>query len=137
VGMGVGTDAGSGPRKNATAVNQQSGVITVYNAGIGMAAYGAGNTVINQGTINLEKNGNYDSSLGVNSLIGMAAYNSGTAINDQTGVININADNGQAFYSTGNGVILNYGTICVNTNCLTGNDYNDTDSYTSILYTGG
>ncbi len=58
VGMGVGTDAGSGPRKNATAVNQQSGVITVYNAGIGMAAYGAGNTVINQGTINLEKNGN-------------------------------------------------------------------------------
>ncbi|EPB4148430.1 beta strand repeat-containing protein, partial [Escherichia coli] len=56
VGMGVGTDAGSGPRKNATAVNQQSGVITVYNAGIGMAAYGAGNTVINQGTINLEKN---------------------------------------------------------------------------------
>lgn len=48
VGMGVGTDAGSGPRKNATAVNQQSGVITVYNAGIGMAAYGAGNTVINQ-----------------------------------------------------------------------------------------
>lgn len=57
VGMGVGTDAGSGPRKNATAVNQQSGVITVYNAGIGMAAYGAGNTVINQGTINLEKNG--------------------------------------------------------------------------------
>ncbi|WP_162869380.1 hypothetical protein, partial [Klebsiella quasipneumoniae] len=88
VGMGVGTDAGSGPRKNATAVNQESGVITVYNAGIGMAAYGAGNTVINQGTINLEKNGNYDSSLGVNSLIGMAAYNSGTAINDQTGVIN-------------------------------------------------
>ncbi|HCI7749028.1 TPA: EntS/YbdA MFS transporter, partial [Escherichia coli] len=137
VGMGVGTDAGSGPRKNATAVNQQSGVITVYNAGIGMAAYGAGNTVINQGTINLEKNGNYDSSLGVNSLIGMAAYNSGTAINDQTGVININADNGQAFYSTGNGVILNYGTICVNTNCLTGNDYNETDSYTSLLYTGG
>lgn len=48
--------------KNATAVNQQSGVITVYNAGIGMAAYGAGNTVINRGTINLEKNGNYDSS---------------------------------------------------------------------------
>lgn len=73
----------------------------------------------------------------MNSLIGMAAYNSGTAINDQTGVININADNGQAFYSTGNGVILNYGTICVNTNCLTGNDYNDTDSYTSILLTGG
>lgn len=102
-----------------------------------MAAYGASNTVINEGIINLEKNANYDSSLGADSLIGMAAYKSGTAINEQSGVININADNGQAFYSDGSGTILNYGTICVNTNCLTGNDYNETDSYTSLLYTGG
>uniref|UniRef100_UPI0012FFDB6A autotransporter outer membrane beta-barrel domain-containing protein n=2 Tax=Escherichia coli TaxID=562 RepID=UPI0012FFDB6A len=137
VGMAVGTTTSSGAKKNATAVNKLGGVITIYNAGIGMAAYGASNTVINQGTINLEKNGNYDNSLGVNSLIGMAAYKSGTAINDQSGVININADNGQAFYSDGTGTILNYGTICVNTNCLTGNDYNETDSYTSLLYTGG
>ncbi|MBE8563138.1 EntS/YbdA MFS transporter [Escherichia coli] len=137
VGMAVGTNTYSGPRKNATAVNKQGGVITVYNAGIGMAAYGASNTVINEGIINLEKNANYDSSLGANSLIGMAAYKSGTAINEQSGVININADNGQAFYSDGTGTILNYGTICVNTNCLTGNDYNETDSYTSLLYTGG
>ncbi|HAH1131743.1 TPA: autotransporter domain-containing protein, partial [Escherichia coli] len=124
VGMAVGTNTYSGPRKNATAVNKQGGVITVYNAGIGMAAYGASNTVINEGIINLEKNANYDSSLGADSLIGMAAYKSGTAINEQSGVININADNGQAFYSDGSGTILNYGTICVNTNCLTGNDYN-------------
>ena len=137
VGMAVGTNTYSGPRKNATAVNKQGGVITVYNAGIGMAAYGASNTVINEGIINLEKNANYDSSLGADSLIGMAAYKSGTAINEQSGVININADNGQAFYSDGSGTILNYGTICVNTNCLTGNDYNETDSYTSLLYTGG
>ena len=137
VGMAVGTNTYSGPRKNATAVNKQGGVITVYNAGIGMAAYGASNTVINEGIINLEKNANYDSSLGANSLIGMAAYKSSTAINEQSGVININADNGQAFYSDGTGTILNYGTICVNTNCLTGNDYNETDSYTSLLYTGG
>ncbi len=137
VGMAVGTNTYSGPRKNATAVNKQGGVITVYNAGIGMAAYGASNTVINEGIINLEKNANYDSSLGADSLIGMAAYKSGTAINEQSGVININADNGQAFYSDGTGTILNYGTICVNTNCLTGNDYNETDSYTSLLYTGG
>ncbi|OCS55363.1 hypothetical protein [Escherichia coli] len=137
VGMAVGTNTYSGPRKNATAVNKQGGVITVYNAGIGMTAYGASNTVINEGIINLEKNANYDSSLGADSLIGMAAYKSGTAINEQSGVININADNGQAFYSDGSGTILNYGTICVNTNCLTGNDYNETDSYTSLLYTGG
>ncbi|HAI5051483.1 TPA: EntS/YbdA MFS transporter [Escherichia coli] len=137
VGMAVGTNTYSGPRKNATVVNKQGGVITVYNAGIGMAAYGASNTVINEGIINLEKNANYDSSLGADSLIGMAAYKSGTAINEQSGVININADNGQAFYSDGSGTILNYGTICVNTNCLTGNDYNETDSYTSLLYTGG
>ncbi|HAH3675485.1 TPA: autotransporter domain-containing protein, partial [Escherichia coli] len=96
VGMAVGTNTYSGPRKNATAVNKQGGVITVYNAGIGMAAYGASNTVINEGIINLEKNANYDSSLGADSLIGMAAYKSGTAINEQSGVININADNGQA-----------------------------------------
>ncbi|MHC6149879.1 BigA/YdbA N-terminal beta-barrel domain-containing protein [Escherichia coli] len=137
VGMAVGTNTYSGPRKNATAVNKQGGVITVYNAGIGIAAYGASNTVINEGIINLEKNANYDSSLGADSLIGIAAYKSGTAINEQSGVININADNGQAFYSDGSGTILNYGTICVNTNCLTGNDYNETDSYTSLLYTGG
>lgn len=53
--MAVGTNTYSGPRKNATAVNKQGGVITVYNAGIGMAAYGASNTVINEGIINLEK----------------------------------------------------------------------------------
>ncbi|HHV2245290.1 TPA: autotransporter domain-containing protein, partial [Escherichia coli] len=51
VGMAVGTNTYSGPRKNATAVNKQGGVITVYNAGIGMAAYGASNTVINEGII--------------------------------------------------------------------------------------
>ncbi|EGO4597501.1 EntS/YbdA MFS transporter [Escherichia coli] len=111
IGMAAGTDTYSGPRKNATAINKQGGVITVYNAGIGMAAYGVSNTVINQGTINLEKNANYDSSLGANSLIGMAVYKSGTAVNDKTGVININVDTGQAFYNDGTGTILNYGQI--------------------------
>ena len=89
-GVGVGTDSYSGAGKNATAINQLGGVITIYNAGAGMAAYGASNTVINQGTINLEKNGNYDDSLAANTLVGMAVYEHGTAINDQTGVININ-----------------------------------------------
>ncbi len=42
---------------------------------------------------------------------GMAVYNRGTAINDKTGVININVDTGQAFYNDGTGTILNYGEI--------------------------
>ncbi|HDV1292496.1 TPA: beta strand repeat-containing protein, partial [Escherichia coli] len=78
-GVGVGTDSYSGAGKNATAINQLGGVITIYNAGAGMAAYGASNTVINQGTINLEKNGNYDDSLAANTLVGMAVYEHGTA----------------------------------------------------------
>ena len=106
-GVGVGTDSYSGAGKNATAINQLGGVITIYNAGAGMAAYGASNTVINQGTINLEKNGNYDDSLAANTLVGMAVYEHGTAINDQTGVININVGTGQAFYNDGTGTIVN------------------------------
>ncbi|WP_330216704.1 hypothetical protein, partial [Escherichia coli] len=86
-----------GARQNATALNQQSGTITIYNAGAGMAAYGTDNTVVNQGTINLEKNENFDGSLGANKLVGMAVYSGGTAGNDQTGIININAEKGQAF----------------------------------------
>ncbi|TGB75704.1 autotransporter domain-containing protein [Escherichia sp. E4694] len=111
VGMAVGTDTGSSPKENAVATNQQGGVITVYNAGAGMAAYGASNIVINQGTINLEKNSHYDANLAANTLVGMAVYNYGTAINDQTGIININVDTGQAFYNDGTGTIFNYGAI--------------------------
>ncbi|MGS2958399.1 DUF2773 domain-containing protein [Escherichia coli] len=102
-----------------------------------MAAYGASNTVINQGTINLEKNGNYDDSLAANTLVGMAVYEHGTAINDQTGVININVGTGQAFYNDGTGTIVNYGTICTFGVCQSGNEYNNTDDFTSLIYTGG
>ncbi|HGC5149283.1 TPA: autotransporter domain-containing protein [Escherichia coli] len=136
-GVGVGTDSYSGAGKNATAINQFGGVITIYNAGAGMAAYGASNTVINQGTINLEKNGNYDDSLAANTLVGMAVYEHGTAINDQTGVININVGTGQAFYNDGTGTIVNYGTICTFGVCQSGNEYNNTDDFTSLIYTGG
>ncbi|TGB98462.1 autotransporter outer membrane beta-barrel domain-containing protein [Escherichia sp. E2661] len=110
-GMAVGTDSYPSPGKNSTAINKLDGIITIYNAGAGMAAYGISNTVINQGTINLEKNGYYDDSLGANTLVGMAVYDNGTAINDQTGIININVDSGQAFYNDGTGTILNYGSI--------------------------
>ena len=37
----------------------------------------------------------------------MAVYEHGTAINDQTGVININVGTGQAFYNDGTGTIVN------------------------------
>ncbi|MCI5027056.1 autotransporter outer membrane beta-barrel domain-containing protein [Escherichia coli] len=136
-GVGVGTDSYSGAGKNATAINQLGGVITIYNAGAGMAAYGASNTVINQGTINLEKNGNYDDCLAANTLVGMAVYEHGTAINDQTGVININVGTSQAFYNDGTGTIVNYGTICTFGVCQSGNEYNNTDDFTSLIYTGG
>ncbi|HDV2372349.1 TPA: autotransporter domain-containing protein [Escherichia coli] len=137
MGMSAGTDDLSGAGVNAQAINKESGVITIYNAGIGMESYGLGNTVINKGEINLEANENADDTLGSNTLIGMAAYNHGTAINDQSGIININAQNGQAFYSDGTGVIINYGTICTFGVCLQGNEYNNTDEFTSLIYTGG
>ncbi|HBC6491363.1 TPA: EntS/YbdA MFS transporter [Escherichia coli] len=110
-GMAVGSDSYGSPDANVTAINQLGGVISVYNAGVGMAAYGGSNMVINQGTINLEKNENYSSSLSANTLVGMAVYQHGTAINDKTGVININVDTGQVFYNDGTGTILNYGEI--------------------------
>ncbi|MBA1739702.1 hypothetical protein, partial [Escherichia coli] len=86
VGMATGTDTGGGALNNAIATNLEGGVITVYNAGAGMAAYGNSNMVINQGIINLEKNADYDATLGSNTLVGMAVYKGATAINDQTGV---------------------------------------------------
>ncbi len=137
VGMASGTDAYYGALTKATATNHENGVITVYNAGAGMAAYGNTNMVINQGTINLEKNENYNDSLGVNKLVGMAVYEKGTAINDQTGVININAENGQAFYNDGTGLIINYGTICTFGVCQGADEYNPTDNYIADLYDDG
>ncbi|HBE5994992.1 TPA: autotransporter domain-containing protein [Escherichia coli] len=137
VGMASGTDAYYGALTKATSTNHENGVITVYNAGAGMAAYGNTNTVINQGTINLEKNENYNDSLGVNKLVGMAVYEKGTAINDQTGVININAENGQAFYNDGTGLIINYGTICTFGVCQGADEYNPTDNYIADLYDDG
>ena len=137
VGMAVGTDSYGGARQNATALNQQSGTITIYNAGAGMAAYGTDNTVVNQGTINLEKNENFDGSLGANKLVGMAVYSGGTAVNDQTGIININAENGQAFYNDGSGTIVNYGTICTFGICQDSNAYNPTDGFVSLSWRNG
>ena len=109
VGMAVGSTNYGYASANNTAINQ--GTITVKNAGVGMAAVGySGNQVINQGTINLEQDENNDPT---KPLVGMAAYKGGTAINDTTGVININAENGVAFYTDGNvnSRIINRGQI--------------------------
>ena len=105
-GAGMGSSGGS-------LTNHENGTITIYNAGVGMFAASA--TAINQGTINLEKNENYT---GNEPLVGMAVYSGGTAINDTTGIININAENGKAFYSDGNANnrIINRGQIILGAN---------------------
>ncbi len=115
IGMGVGNLEMSGG--GGSAVNHSDATITIYNAGAGMAATGANNTIINQGTINLEKNEFYDET---KPLVGMAVYNGGVAYND--GTININADNGQAFYNDGTGTIHNSGTINLNGGAMSSDD---------------
>ena len=138
VDYGTGMSAGSlnnnrlFPSNSGTALND--GTITVYNSGAAMAAEGETNTVINQGTINLEKDELYNPNA---PLVGMAVYNGGTAINDQTGIININAENGQAFYNDGTGIIINYGTICTFGNCQDSETYNPTDSDVSPVWDNG
>lgn len=52
-----------------------------------------GGTAINRGTITLTADS--DIANGANQLVGMAAFGSGVAINDTTGVINIDAAFGQ------------------------------------------
>ncbi|MDM3391566.1 autotransporter domain-containing protein, partial [Citrobacter sp. Cb013] len=115
IGMGVGNLEMSGG--GGSAVNYKDATITIYNAGAGMAATGANNMIINQGTINLEKNEFYDET---KPLVGMAVYKGGVAYND--GTININADNGQAFYNDGTGTIHNSGTINLNGGAMSSDD---------------
>lgn len=156
-GMAAGTNANfAGSRSSAIALNSRKGTITVYNAGAGMVATGVSNVAINQGTINLDKDANYDPTA---PLVGMAAYGGGTVINDTTGVININVDTGMAFYSDGNtnNKIINNGQVNVNGSAIDSsnpqmgaatthqselyntfthagetNNFNDTDGYIAI-----
>ncbi|WP_079801501.1 autotransporter domain-containing protein [Salmonella enterica] len=110
------TDSGYG---DATATN--TGTITVNNAGFGMMALNGG-VAINQGTINLTADEGVTGE--ANQLVGMAALNGGTVVNDTTGVININADYGQAFLSDSSSYIVNNGAINLN-----GSPMDDTDSH--------
>ena len=99
-----------GDKGGATAIN--TGTITVNNAGFGMMALGGG-TAINQGTITLTADNDVTQSA-ANQLVGMAALDGGVVINDTTGIININADYGQAFLSDSSSYIINNGAINLN-----------------------
>ncbi|ELM1617573.1 autotransporter adhesin BigA [Salmonella enterica] len=136
VDYGVGMGAGAIYRgMGGTAINQ--GTITVYNAGVGMAAAGANSLVVNQGVINLEQNENYDSTVASGMLVGMGAYQGGIAINDTSGIININAADGMAFYADKDSRVVNYGTICITGDCQSSDEYNPTDDYVMGVYKDG
>lgn len=110
------TSSGNG---DATAIN--TGNITVNNAGFGMMALNGG-TAINQGKITLTADAGVTGQ--ANELVGMAAFNGGVVVNDTSGVININADYGQAFLSDSSSYIINNGSINLN-----GSPMDDTDSH--------
>ncbi|EBG6279984.1 autotransporter adhesin BigA [Salmonella enterica] len=90
---------------DATAIN--TGNITVNNAGFGMMALNGG-TAINQGVITLTADDGVTGQ--ADELVGMAALNGGVVINDTSGVINIDADYGQAFLSDSSSYIINNGS---------------------------
>ncbi|EAQ4575266.1 autotransporter adhesin BigA, partial [Salmonella enterica] len=110
------TSSGNG---DATAIN--TGNITVNNAGFGMMALNGG-TAINQGVITLTADDGVTGQ--ADELVGMAALNGGVVINDTSGVINIDADYGQAFLSDSSSYIINNGSINLN-----GSPMDDTDSH--------
>ncbi len=115
-GMVAGSSDSDG---DATAIN--TGNITVNNAGFGMMALNGG-TAINQGTITLTADDGVTGQ--ANELVGMAALNGGVVVNDTSGVINIDADYGQAFLSDSSSVIINNGAINLN-----GSPMDETDSH--------
>ncbi|EYD86042.1 putative entS/YbdA MFS transporter [Escherichia coli 1-176-05_S3_C2] len=133
--MGGGMLVGSTDAGWADATGLNTGTINVNNEGFGMLALNGG-TAVNQGTINLTAD-EYVTKEQNNQLFAMGAIASGVAINDKTGVININTGVGQAFYTDGSGTIINYGTICTLGVCENSSEYNPTDPAVSLVYTGG
>ncbi|EPE4536751.1 autotransporter adhesin BigA [Salmonella enterica] len=123
------TDGGDG---DATATN--TGTITVNNAGFGMMALNGG-TAINQGVITLTADEGVTGQ--ANELVGMAALNGGIVINDTTGTINIDADYGKPFLTDSSSTVVNYGTVCYDSNCQSSDEYNPTDSNVSLSLRDG
>ncbi|EBT8594170.1 autotransporter adhesin BigA [Salmonella enterica] len=79
-------------------------------------------TAMNQGVITLTADDGVTGQ--ADELVGMAALNGGVVINDTSGVINIDADYGQAFLSDSSSYIINNGSINLN-----GSPMDDTDSH--------
>ena len=106
---------GAAVEANGTGANAlNSGSINVNNSGFGMLAR-SGGTVTNQGNITLTAVVTTVSDGTQAQLVGMGAISGGTAINDTTGVININTDLGKAFYVDGSSsIIVNHGTVNYN-----------------------
>ncbi|EDO1876098.1 autotransporter domain-containing protein [Salmonella enterica] len=129
-GMVAGSTDGDG---DATATN--TGTINVNNAGFGMMALNGG-VAINLGTINLTADEGVTKT-DDNQLVGMAALNGGTVINDTTGTINIDASYGKPFLADNNSSVINYGTVCFDSNCQSSDQYNPTDSNVSLAFADG
>ncbi|EJA5010869.1 autotransporter adhesin BigA, partial [Salmonella enterica] len=129
-GMVAGSTDGDG---DATATN--TGTINVNNAGFGIMALNGG-VAINQGTINLTADEGVTKT-DDNQLVGMAALNGGTVINDTTGTINIDASYGKPFLADNNSSVINYGTVCFDSNCQSSDQYNPTDSNVSLAFADG
>ncbi len=101
----------SGDGNNA----EVNGDTSAREGGTGTSVAGDGNTIDNKGkaTVDGEGSTGTDVTGNNNSINNNGDSSAATAINDTTGVININAENGQAFYSDGNANnrIINLGAI--------------------------
>jgi hypothetical protein len=93
----------------------------------GVTASGSNVTASNYGEISIYGNSGY----------GMEAYNGATAINGETGVINLMGSNGVGMYATGTGsTIENRGTIYLSGSEVTSSDNFQTDWETTATFNG-
>ena len=113
--------------KTGTIENDSTGTITVGSSGIGLFADGANSKAINRGTINLNGDkamGMYldNGAQGVNygtirangtakEAVGVVVQHHAKFINETTGVVDINSEDGYAFFKATGGTIVNKGTI--------------------------
>jgi len=113
--------------KTGTIENDSTGTITIGSSGIGLFADGANSKAINRGTINLNGDkamGMYldNGAQGVNygtirangtakEAVGVVVQHHAKFINETTGVVDINSEDGYAFFKATGGTIVNKGTI--------------------------
>ena len=113
--------------KTGTVENAAGGTITVGSSGIGLFADGSNAKAINRGTINLNgdaamgmylDNGAQGTNYGTiiangtaKEVIGVVVQNNAQLVNESSGVININSQDGYAFFKAKGGTVVNRGTI--------------------------